>query len=49
VIETLQVARYYEVNPQDVDEWTNIDFLDRQEYMYIQIEIDRRAKALTDG
>jgi len=43
-IESLQVARYYEVSPEEVDNWTNIDFLDRQEYMYLQMEIDRRMR-----
>jgi hypothetical protein len=37
------VARYYNVDPGVVEnEWTNIEFLDRAEYMSLQQEIDRQ-------
>lgn len=36
------VARFYEVDPEAVGRWTNVDFLDRQEFMFFQLELDRR-------
>lgn len=41
-METFQVARYYEVDPDEVEyEWTNADFLDRQEFMLVTNELER--------
>jgi hypothetical protein len=41
----MQVAKYYGVSPQEVEyEWTNVDFLDRQEYMLLQEEIDQQYR-----
>lgn len=39
-IENFQVARFYGVSPEVVDGWLNVDFLDRQEFMFLQLEID---------
>jgi hypothetical protein len=39
---TYRVARYYGVSPHEVDEWANVDFLDYQEFMWIQMEVDRK-------
>lgn len=36
------VARYYRVSPEEVENWTNVDFLDRMEFMWIQREVDSR-------
>jgi len=37
------VAKYYGIDPSIVEnEWTNIEFLDRQEFMQLQQEIDRQ-------
>jgi hypothetical protein len=38
----LNVARFYEVDPEAVGMWTNRDFLDRQEYMMFQQDLDRQ-------
>jgi hypothetical protein len=41
-VQNLQVAKFYGVSPDEVENiWTNIDFLDRLEFMYIQNEVDR--------
>jgi hypothetical protein len=43
VIENLSVARFYGVkDPEVVEDWFNVDFLDRLEFMYVQQEIDYR-------
>jgi len=39
-IENYQVAHFYNLDPSVVENWTNIDFLNRQEYMMFQNEID---------
>lgn len=36
------VARFFEVDPEAVGNWANRDFLDRQEYMWFQMDLDRR-------
>jgi hypothetical protein len=41
-VEDLQVARFFEVDPDVVSGWSNADFLDRQEYMWFQMDIDQR-------
>jgi hypothetical protein len=46
-IDNYTVAKFYNVSPDEVEnQWTNIDFLDRQEYMYIvqKIESDELKK-----
>jgi len=35
-----QVARFYNINPAIVERWPNPDFLDRQEFMFLQMKID---------
>ncbi len=42
VFENLAIARFYNVNPEVVEDWYNVDFLDRLEFMYVQQEIDQR-------
>lgn len=41
-LETYQVAAYFKLDPSIVEDWTNADFLDRQEFMLVQSEIDRQ-------
>ena len=36
------VAKWYRLDPVAVESWTNRDFLDRQEYMYYQQEIQEQ-------
>lgn len=36
------VAKFYGLDPGVVENWLNPDFLDREEYMYIQMEVDER-------
>lgn len=46
----LQVATFYRVSPEEIQEWSNSDFLDRYEFMTVQIEVDqRRINGVTDG
>jgi hypothetical protein len=40
VVAALQVARFYNVSPDVVENWPNPDFLDREEFMFIQYTID---------
>jgi deoxyribodipyrimidine photolyase-like uncharacterized protein len=42
VFENLAIARFYNVDPEAVEDWYNVDFLDRLEFMYVQQEIDYR-------
>jgi len=30
------------VSPEEVEQWSNPDFLDRLEFMHVQIEIDQQ-------
>jgi hypothetical protein len=40
-IENFQVARFYNVSPQEVTyEWSNVDFLKAQEFMWVQYYVD---------
>ena len=34
-LRTYRVAKYFNVSPEEVDNWSNINFLDRQEYMFM--------------
>jgi len=36
------VAKFYGIDPEVVEDWPNPDFLDREEFMFIQMEIDDR-------
>lgn len=48
-IANYQVARYYRVSPHEVETvWTNVEFLDRQEFMDLQNEIDRQYHKFLD-
>ena len=39
------MARYYNTDPEVVEYvWTNADFLDRQEAMFIEQELERRSR-----
>ncbi len=40
-MEILTVAKWWKLDPGVVERWTMPDFTDRQEYMYIQFELDR--------
>jgi hypothetical protein len=41
-LETYQVARYFGLDPYIVENWSNVEFLDRQEFMFVQMETDRQ-------
>jgi len=41
-IEAFQVAKFYGIDPVTVQNWVNPDFLDAQEFMFIQMELDER-------
>jgi hypothetical protein len=49
MILTYRVARFFNLDPEVVENWTNADFLDRCEFMFIQEHVDKleydRAKA----
>ena len=36
------VAKFFGIDPGVVEEWPNPDFLDREEFMFIQMEMDER-------
>jgi len=36
------VAKFYGLSPGTVEDWLNPDFLDRQEFMFVQMETDER-------
>jgi hypothetical protein len=42
-MDILNVSTFYRVNPEDVEKWSILKFLDRQEYMFIVQEMRRRA------
>jgi hypothetical protein len=39
-IETLVVAKFFRLDPDAVDNWTNIDFYKRQEFMFLKNEME---------
>jgi len=41
-IETYQVARWFRVSPEEVENWTNRDFLDRQEFMLLGLDAEKQ-------
>jgi hypothetical protein len=44
------VARYYRVSPHEVENiWTNVEFIDRREYMDLQNEIDRQYQKFVEN
>jgi len=47
-LETYQVAYYYSLDPSIVENWSNVDFLDRQEFMFVQMETDRQFQKYID-
>jgi hypothetical protein len=36
------VAKFFGLSPDEVENWPNPDFLDRQEFMFVQMETDER-------
>ncbi len=36
------VAKFYGLDPSIVENWPNPEYLDREEYMYIQMEVDEQ-------
>lgn len=47
-METYQVAYYYSLDPSIVENWSNVEFLDRQEFMFVQMETDRQFQKYID-
>ena len=39
-IDILAVAKWWKVSPSDVEQWSAIDFRDRQEFMFLHDEIN---------
>lgn len=43
-MDNYQVARFFNIDPDIVEyEWTNIDFVDRKEFMLLQNYIDYKS------
>jgi hypothetical protein len=42
---TFKVARFFEVSPDEVENWRNCDYLDRQEYMFVMQDIEEQHLA----
>jgi len=41
---TFQVARFFTVSPEEVENWQQRYFLDRVEYMLLEQEIDQQLR-----
>jgi hypothetical protein len=44
-MDSLAVARHFGIDPNIVEyEWTNVDYMDRVEYMMVELEMERKRQ-----
>jgi hypothetical protein len=48
-LEILVVSKWWKLDPDVVEQWSMPDFLDRREYMHLQLEMTPRDPDLAPG